>query len=72
MKYILGIDLGTSSTKTVLFDTNGEKIASSTVEYDLIQPKNGWAEQNPADWWNATINTIKNVVCVCLFFLCVY
>ncbi len=61
MKYLLGIDLGTSGTKTVLFDKKGKKIASSTVEYELIQPKNGWAEQNPADWWNAAVTTIREV-----------
>ncbi|MFI3237416.1 MAG: xylulokinase [Lachnospiraceae bacterium] len=62
MRYLLGIDLGTSGTKTVLFDEAGKKIASSTVEYDLIQPKNGWAEQDPDDWWNAAVVTTKNVL----------
>ncbi len=61
MKYLLGIDLGTSGTKTVLFDEKGKKIASKTVEYDLIQPQNGWAEQNPNDWWEAAVTTIKAV-----------
>lgn len=49
MKYVLGIDLGTSGTKTVLFDQRGTVMASATVEYPMDQPKNGWAEQNPAD-----------------------
>ncbi len=62
MKYILGIDLGTSGTKTVLFDSVGKKIASATVEYDLIQLKNGWAEQNPNDWWQAAVTTTKSVL----------
>ncbi|OOB76939.1 MAG: xylulokinase [Epulopiscium sp. Nuni2H_MBin003] len=62
MEYILGVDLGTSGTKTVLFKKDGQKVASSTVEYELIAPKNGWAEQNPDDWWNATITTIKDVI----------
>ena len=44
MKYVIGIDLGTSGTKTVLFDENGKVIASNTVEYPMYQPKNGWAE----------------------------
>ncbi len=61
MKYLLGIDLGTSGTKTVLFDEKGAKIKSATVEYELIQPKNGWAEQRPSDWWDATVKTIKEV-----------
>ena len=62
MRYVLGIDLGTSATKTVLFDENGEIISSSSMEYEMQQPHNGWAEQNPEDWYNAAITTIKYVV----------
>ncbi len=62
MKYLLGVDLGTSGTKTVLFDEKLSVIASDLAEYPLIQIKNGYAEQNPADWWNAVCSTIKNVV----------
>lgn len=62
MKYVIGIDLGTSGTKTVLFDQLGNTIASHTVEYPMYQPQNGWAEQDPADWWNATVTTVKSVV----------
>ncbi|MBS7225706.1 MAG: xylulokinase [Clostridiaceae bacterium] len=53
MEYLLGIDIGTSGTKTVLFDTDGHVAASKTVEYPMAQPQNGWAEQNPEDWWQA-------------------
>lgn len=63
MRYVLGIDLGTSATKTVLFDEHGEIISSASMEYDMQQPHNGWAEQNPEDWYNAAIVTIKKVVC---------
>ncbi|MBR3764895.1 MAG: xylulokinase [Clostridia bacterium] len=62
MKYVLGIDLGTSGTKTVLFDQNGVAMASATVEYPMYQPHNGWAEQDPKDWWNAAVETIKTVL----------
>lgn len=62
MNYLLGIDLGTSGTKTVLFDTNGKEIASHTVEYPIIQVKNGWAEQDPNLWWSATVETIQAVL----------
>jgi len=63
MKYLIGIDLGTSGTKTVLFTEDGIAINSATEEYPLYQPNNGWAEQDPSDWWNACINTVKNVLC---------
>lgn len=62
MSYVIGVDLGTSGTKTVLFDEIGNVIASHTVEYPLYQEKNGWAEQDPLDWYNATITTIKTVL----------
>ena len=41
MNYLIGIDLGTSSTKTVLFDENGEVIASAGKDYPLYTPHNG-------------------------------
>lgn len=62
MDCILGIDLGTSGTKTVLFDTEGTVLASHTVEYPLYQPKNGWAEQDPEDWWQAVKETVQAVL----------
>ncbi|MEG1908988.1 MAG: xylulokinase [Oscillospiraceae bacterium] len=62
MKYLIGIDLGTSGTKTVLFDENGKSLASATAEYPLHQPKNGWAEQDPADWWRAACETLNKVI----------
>jgi xylulokinase len=65
MKYLLGIDVGTSGTKTALFDTNGRLVASSTNEYPLFQPENGWAEQDPDDWWRATVAGISEVLRIC-------
>ena len=62
MAYLLGIDIGTSGTKTVLFDVNGTTIASDTQEYPLYQPRNGWAEQDPEDWWKATCVSTRNVI----------
>lgn len=62
MAYLMGIDIGTSGTKTVVFDELGAVIASCTVEYPLYQPKNGWAEQAPEDWWNAVIQGITAVL----------
>lgn len=60
-KYAIGIDIGTSGAKTVLFDIAGKVIKSATEEYPLYQPKNGWAEQNPDDWWTAVKATLKEV-----------
>ncbi|MBQ4066748.1 MAG: xylulokinase [Clostridia bacterium] len=60
-KYLIGIDIGTSGTKSALFDTEGHVIASATAEYPLYQPQNGWAEQDPEDWWNAVIETLMRI-----------
>jgi len=62
LNYLLGIDIGTSSTKTVLFDEKGEITTSATDVYPLYQPRNGWAEQDADDWWNAAVTTIKEVL----------
>ena len=62
MKYAIGVDIGTSGTKSVLFDEKGTVIASASQEYPLYQEKNGYAEQEPSDWYNASINTIKKII----------
>ena len=62
MNYLIGIDIGTSGTKTVLFDAEGSIIESALCEYALYQPKNGWAEQDPRDWWGAAVSTINEVI----------
>ncbi len=62
MAYLLGVDIGTSGTKTVLFDEVGNTIASALEEYPLYQPNIGWAEQDPEDWWQATVGGIRSVL----------
>ena len=62
MKYVLGVDLGTSSTKTVLFESNGRQVCEATREYPLYQPQNGWSEQEPEDWYRAGVETIHEVM----------
>ena len=62
MSVYLGIDVGTSGTKTLAIDVDGKILASATKEYPLSSPKPGWSEQNPEDWWQATVRTIRRVV----------
>ena len=59
---LLGIDIGTSGTKTLLVDDNGAVLASAGYEYPLSTPRPGWAEQDPADWWDATRATVRSVL----------
>lgn len=61
MNYLIGIDVGTSATKTVLFDENGQVIASASREYPMEQPHNGWAQQRPEDWRDAVLETLAKV-----------
>ncbi len=61
MSYFIGIDVGTSATKSVLFDETGKNIFSNSSEYELIQPHNGWAQQRPNDWKNAALKTLKSI-----------
>lgn len=54
----LGIDLGTSSVKTILLDDKQQVIASESAALDVTRPASGWAEQAPQDWIAATANTL--------------
>lgn len=64
MDYLLGIDVGTSGTKALLINASngGEVVATSTKTYPLYTPKPQWAEQEPEDWWQATIAAIKDII----------
>ena len=62
MHYLIGIDIGTTSARTIIIDEDGSLIASSNKEYPLITIKSGWSEQNPQDWWEAVVYTINEVL----------
>ncbi|WP_342475630.1 FGGY-family carbohydrate kinase [Weizmannia sp. FSL K6-0777] len=62
MNYLLGTDIGTSGTKTVLMDTEGHLIAQDLQEYDIITPRPLWAEQWPDVWLDAAKASIRNTV----------
>ena len=51
--YLLGIDIGTSACKVAVFDRNGQVLAAANGDYPVYYPKEGWAEQNPEEWWSA-------------------
>ncbi|CAM3644023.1 xylulokinase [Marinicrinis lubricantis] len=62
MKYVIGVDLGTSAVKTLLVDQNGIVCASATEAYELLQPKSGYNEQNPEDWVKQTALSIRKLL----------
>ncbi len=62
MSIYLGIDVGTSGTKTLAIRHDGTILASAMAEYPLSTPKPGWSEQNPEHWWQATIQSVQEVL----------
>ncbi len=62
MSVTLGIDVGTSGTKTLAIDERGTILASATAEYPCDHPRPGWSEQDPELWWEATKATVGRVM----------
>lgn len=59
---IIGVDIGTTSTKTVAFDPHGHILAESSKEYPLYSEPTGWAEQDPDEILEAVIRTLSRTV----------
>jgi xylulokinase len=62
MGIALGIDIGTSGTRTLAIDETGRILASASAEYPCDHPHAGWSEQDPEHWWRATCETIRAVL----------
>lgn len=62
MKY-LGIDIGTGGSRAVVISEAGAVLASQTAEHAAFaSPEIGWAEQDPRDWWRASVDAIRGVL----------
>lgn len=62
MKYVIGVDLGTSAVKTLLIGQDGNVQAEATREYPLYHDKAGWSEQEPEDWVTGTIHSLQELL----------
>lgn len=62
MAVYLGIDIGTSGTKTLAINEQGKILADATELYPSYHPKPLWSEQDPDDWWQATVKTVRATV----------
>lgn len=62
MAILLGIDLGTSSVKSILMDEAGRILAIGQESYTFDIPREGWAEQDPDVWWTASVRTIRQAL----------
>ncbi len=59
--YIIGLDVGTTGTKAMLFSASGSLIAHAYRGYPLSTPQVGWSEQNAEDWWQAVRDTVMEL-----------
>jgi len=62
MQYLLGIDISTTAVKALLIDTRGELAGRASTPLSLSTPRPGWSEQNPRDWWDATIKSLRTLL----------
>ena len=59
MSCLMGIDLGTSSLKTLIMEKDGKTLALSKCKYEIQSPSPGFMEQNPRIWWKTCVQTIQ-------------
>ena len=60
MAHVLGIDSSTTATKAVLVDEAGAVVATGVAEYGYDVPRPLWSEQDPALWWDGTVQAIRS------------
>ena len=58
---LLGLDYGTSEVKALLMNRAGQIIATQGAPLTVSRPQAMWSEQNPADWWTATIAALEGL-----------
>ena len=61
-KFLVAIDQGTTSTRVILFDLEGNIKFTSQFEFNQYFPKNGWVEHNPNEIWLTTLKALKKVI----------
>ncbi len=59
---LIGLDIGTSSSKGVAIDDRGRVVASASESYDFERPRAGWSEHDPAGWWVAARAVVARLV----------
>jgi glycerol kinase len=61
-QYILALDQGTTSSRSILFDAKGLPVASSQKEFTQIFPQPGWVEHDPMEIWDTQLYTANEVM----------
>jgi xylulokinase len=63
MSYMMGIDVGTTGTRAVIVRPDGHLVSAATGDHEPMRmPKPGWAEQDPANWWEATVQAVRTAL----------
>ena len=62
MSYLLALDQGTSSSRSIVFDRDGNVIASAQQEFRQIFPQPGWVEHDPNDIWSSQLATAREAI----------
>jgi xylulokinase len=63
MSYLMGIDVGTTGTRAVVVRPDGHVMGAATGDHQPMRmEKPGWAEQDPEDWWRATVLAVRSVI----------
>ncbi|MGM0915239.1 MAG: glycerol kinase GlpK [Pseudomonadota bacterium] len=60
--YLLAIDQGTTSTRAILFDRDGQAVATAQREFPQHFPHDGWIEHDPEDIWETVLTTCREVL----------
>lgn len=61
-KYFIGVDIGTSGVKALLINSLGDIVFTAYREYSISNPKPLWSEQNPDEWWDATVVCLSELI----------
>ena len=62
MRFVLALDQGTTSSRTILFDENGSRVASAQREFKQYYPRTGWVEHDPEEIWESQRETLEEVL----------
>ena len=62
MAHVMGIDIGTSGTRALVCNEEGEILGAATAEHPSCFPRPGWSEQAPEDWWRTTVESVRGAI----------
>ncbi|MDX6332229.1 MAG: xylulokinase, partial [Streptomycetaceae bacterium] len=61
MAFAIGIDASTQSVKAVAFGPDGTQLGLGRIPLNLDEPRPGWAEQDPQDWYDAMVGALRDL-----------